>query len=117
MNTIAIGRVYTIYSAAGLPHNELAAQIIRQAAVVKPEHARNFSEEFTIVFAGIGVSPYSTSHKLYVILSIMTLIYRAAIKRCHAVLHSGVQRTAKQAPSHLVHELHLRSNSWTITNT
>jgi V-type H+-transporting ATPase subunit B len=55
LNCVAIGREYTIYSAAGLPHNDLVAQIIRQAAVVKPKYAQNFSEELAIVFAGIGV--------------------------------------------------------------
>jgi V-type H+-transporting ATPase subunit B len=57
LNCVAIGREYTIYSAAGLPHNDLVAQIIRQAAVVKPKYAQNFSEELAIVFAGIGLSP------------------------------------------------------------
>lgn len=55
LNGVTIGNEYTIYSASGLPHNHLAAQIIRQAKVLKPTWARNFSEEFTVVFAGIGV--------------------------------------------------------------
>ncbi|HAE91830.1 MAG TPA: V-type ATP synthase subunit B, partial [Tissierella sp.] len=41
-----------IFSGSGLPHNELAAQIVRQAKIkVKGEERNNFS----IVFAAIGV--------------------------------------------------------------
>ncbi|KAI9271604.1 V-type proton ATPase subunit B [Phascolomyces articulosus] len=58
MNSIARGQKIPIFSAAGLPHNEIAAQICRQAGLVKPTkdvhdgHADNFS----IVFGAMGVN-------------------------------------------------------------
>lgn len=51
-----------IFSAAGLPHNEIAAQIVRQGGLVKlPEkkHAPGHEGEddnFAIVFAAMGVN-------------------------------------------------------------
>ncbi|CAO2612335.1 V-type proton ATPase subunit B, brain isoform [Lemmus lemmus] len=50
MNSIARGQKIPIFSAAGLPHNEIAAQICRQAGLVKNE------ENFAIVFAAMGVN-------------------------------------------------------------
>ncbi|TIA85753.1 hypothetical protein E3P99_03908 [Wallemia hederae] len=59
MNSIARGQKIPIFSAAGLPHNEIAAQICRQAGLVKgpskgiyDDHEDNFS----IVFAAMGVN-------------------------------------------------------------
>jgi V-type H+-transporting ATPase subunit B len=59
MNSIARGQKIPIFSAAGLPHNEIAAQIVRQAGLVKKtgkgvidEHEDNFA----IVFAAMGVN-------------------------------------------------------------
>ena len=59
MSTIARGQKIPIFSAAGLPHNEIAAQICRQAGLVKlsgksvhDEHEDNFA----IVFAAMGVN-------------------------------------------------------------
>jgi len=59
MNSIARGQKIPIFSASGLPHNEIAAQICRQAGLVKKigkdvidEHEDNFS----IVFAAMGVN-------------------------------------------------------------
>ena len=59
MNSIARGQKIPIFSAAGLPHNEIAAQICRQASLVKKptkgvhdDHEENFS----IVFAAMGVN-------------------------------------------------------------
>jgi V-type H+-transporting ATPase subunit B len=69
MNSIARGQKIPIFSAAGLPHNEIAAQICRQAGLVKKpdqdgangakpskgihdDHEDNFS----IVFAAMGVN-------------------------------------------------------------
>jgi V/A-type H+-transporting ATPase subunit B len=53
MNTLIRGQKLPIFSGNGLPHNELAAQIARQA------HIRNQSgetkEEFCVVFAAMGV--------------------------------------------------------------
>merc|ERR1712093_906704 len=59
MNSIARGQKIPIFSAAGLPHNEIAAQICRQAGLVKKIGAdvRDAEEEnFAIVFAAMGVN-------------------------------------------------------------
>lgn len=37
MNSIARGQKIPLFSAAGLPHNDIAAQICRQAGLVKHE--------------------------------------------------------------------------------
>ncbi len=49
MNTLIRGQKLPIFSGSGLPHNRLAAQIIRQAKI------RNEDEEFVMVFAGMGI--------------------------------------------------------------
>merc|ERR1711871_42586 len=55
MNSIARGQKIPLFSAAGLPHNEIAAQICRQAGLVnKGEEGEQ--EEFAIVFAAMGVN-------------------------------------------------------------
>ncbi|RVW51023.1 V-type proton ATPase subunit B 1 [Vitis vinifera] len=62
MNSIARGQKIPLFSAAGLPHNEIAAQICRQAGLVKRlEKAGNLLEDevednFAIVFAAMGVN-------------------------------------------------------------
>ncbi|XP_044284865.1 V-type proton ATPase subunit B, kidney isoform [Varanus komodoensis] len=58
MNSIARGQKIPIFSAAGLPHNEIAAQICRQAGLVKKSKgALDFHEDnFAIVFAAMGVN-------------------------------------------------------------
>ncbi len=48
--TLIRGQKLPIFSAAGLQHNELTAQIARQARVTKS------NEEFAVVFAGIGIT-------------------------------------------------------------
>ncbi|KAK2887901.1 hypothetical protein Q8A73_019349 [Channa argus] len=57
MNSIARGQKIPIFSAAGLPHNEIAAQICRQAGLVKKsKDVMDYSEDnFAIVFAAMGV--------------------------------------------------------------
>ncbi|MEM0202224.1 MAG: hypothetical protein QXR73_03540, partial [Candidatus Micrarchaeaceae archaeon] len=50
MNTLVRGQKLPIFSASGLPHNRLAAQIARQAKLL------NSSEGFSIVFGGIGIN-------------------------------------------------------------
>jgi V-type H+-transporting ATPase subunit B len=69
MNSIARGQKIPLFSAAGLPHNDIAAQICRQAGLVhhgggggggsgaEPEG----SGEFAIVFAAMGVN-METAH-------------------------------------------------------
>ncbi|KAL2147005.1 hypothetical protein VTI28DRAFT_1301 [Corynascus sepedonium] len=62
MNSIARGQKIPIFSAAGLPHNEIAAQICRQAGLVQREGVTNkgvhdgHEENFSIVFAAMGVN-------------------------------------------------------------
>ncbi len=50
LNSIVRGQKLPIFSGSGLPHNRIAAQIVRQARV------RGKEERFAIVFAAIGVS-------------------------------------------------------------
>ena len=81
MNSIARGQKIPLFSAAGLPHNDIAAQICRQAGLVKlgageakKDHHGNLlqdgdgakgedeeEEEFAIVFAAMGVN-METAH-------------------------------------------------------
>lgn len=49
MNTLVRGQKLPIFSGAGLPHNDLAAQIARQAKVES-------GEEFAVVFAAMGIT-------------------------------------------------------------
>lgn len=49
MNTLIRGQKLPIFSGNGLPHNRLAAQIIRQAKILSSD------EEFVMVFAGMGI--------------------------------------------------------------
>jgi len=56
MNSIARGQKIPLFSAAGLPHNSIGAQICRQASLVKHKDVHDHSEEnFSIVFAAMGV--------------------------------------------------------------
>jgi V/A-type H+/Na+-transporting ATPase subunit B len=50
MNTVVRGQKLPIFSGAGLPHNELAAQIALQARIAEK------SENFAVVFVALGVS-------------------------------------------------------------
>ena len=68
MNSIARGQKIPLFSAAGLPHNEIAAQICRQAGLVKrrDDEGREVEggdagtsageDDFAIVFAAMGVN-------------------------------------------------------------
>ncbi|KAI9594190.1 vacuolar ATP synthase [Syncephalis fuscata] len=59
MNSIARGQKIPIFSAAGLPHNDIAAQICRQAGLVKgptKDVLDGHEENFAIVFAAMGVN-------------------------------------------------------------
>jgi V/A-type H+-transporting ATPase subunit B len=49
MNALVRGQKLPIFSGSGLPHNQLAAQIVRQATLPAT------GEEFAVVFAAIGV--------------------------------------------------------------
>lgn len=50
LNTLVRGQKLPIFSASGLPHANLAAQIARQAAV------RGKDEQFAVVFAAMGIT-------------------------------------------------------------
>ncbi|MDF2955080.1 MAG: Archaeal/vacuolar-type H+-ATPase subunit B/Vma2 [Candidatus Alkanophagales archaeon MCA70_species_2] len=50
MNTLVRGQKLPIFSGAGMPHNDLAAQIARQAKVLGTE------EPFSVVFAAMGIT-------------------------------------------------------------
>ncbi len=50
LNTLVRGQKLPIFSASGLPHSNLAAQIARQAKVLGD------NEEFAVVFAAIGIT-------------------------------------------------------------
>ena len=49
LNTLIRGQKLPIFSGNGLPHNKLAAQIIRQAKILSSD------ESFVMVFAGMGI--------------------------------------------------------------
>jgi V/A-type H+-transporting ATPase subunit B len=62
MNTLIRGQKLPIFSGNGLPHNRLAAQIVRQAKILSrsdapagPGNAGGADEDFAIVFAGMGI--------------------------------------------------------------
>ncbi|HLO32922.1 MAG TPA: V-type ATP synthase subunit B [Anaerolineales bacterium] len=57
LNTLLRGQKLPIFSGAGMPHDQLAAQIVRQATLGKPAGAAADSEaeQFSIVFAAMGV--------------------------------------------------------------
>lgn len=59
MNSIARGQKIPIFSANGLPHNEIAAQICRQGSLVCGRGKTvkdNHKDNFAIVFAAMGVN-------------------------------------------------------------
>jgi V/A-type H+-transporting ATPase subunit B len=49
MNTLVRGQKLPVFSGAGLPHNEIAAQIVRQATI------GGEGGDFALVFAGMGI--------------------------------------------------------------
>jgi V/A-type H+-transporting ATPase subunit B len=56
MNTLLRGQKLPLFSAAGLPHDQLAAQIVRQVALGVPVGQPPAKEQqFSIVFAAMGV--------------------------------------------------------------
>ncbi|HON38361.1 MAG: V-type ATP synthase subunit B [Pseudomonadota bacterium] len=56
LNVLVRGQKLPIFSGSGLPHNKIAAQIIRQASL------KGKSEDFAIVFGAIGVSYDDAAH-------------------------------------------------------
>ncbi len=56
MNTLLRGQKLPLFSGAGIPHDQLAAQIVRQATLGAPVgKSRLKNEQFAIVFAAMGV--------------------------------------------------------------
>jgi V/A-type H+-transporting ATPase subunit B len=56
MNTLVMGQKLPLFSGAGLPHDQLAAQIVRQATLGAPAgRSPSRSDQFVIVFAAMGV--------------------------------------------------------------
>ena len=55
MNTLVRGQKLPIFSGSGMPHNDLAAQIARQARV------RGTEEPFAVVFCGMGITAEEAS--------------------------------------------------------
>jgi V/A-type H+-transporting ATPase subunit B len=56
MNTLVLGQKLPIFSGSGLPHDQLAAQIVRQARLGRPAgEPPSGSQQFAIVFAAMGV--------------------------------------------------------------
>merc|ERR1711975_141501 len=57
MNSVVRGQKLPLFSAAGLPHNEIAAQVCRQAQLVKGKDVNDHSaDNFSIVFGAMGVN-------------------------------------------------------------
>ena len=54
MNTLVRGQKLPIFSASGLPHNELALQVARQATV--PEEEGDEESEFAVIFGAMGIT-------------------------------------------------------------
>lgn len=55
MNTLVLGQKVPIFSGSGLPHNRLAAQIVRQATLPTVVGQDSESRDFVVVFAAMGV--------------------------------------------------------------
>ena len=56
MNTLVRGQKLPIFSASGLPHNDLALQIARQATVPEEEEGGDEGSEFAVVFGAMGIT-------------------------------------------------------------
>jgi V-type H+-transporting ATPase subunit B len=57
MNSLVRGQKLPLFSAAGLPHNEIAAQICRQACLVRGKDVNDHTQEnFSTVFGAMGVN-------------------------------------------------------------
>ncbi|ELZ75464.1 ATP synthase subunit B [Haloferax larsenii] len=54
MNTLVRGQKLPIFSASGLPHNDLALQVARQATVLEEEGDED--SEFAVVFGAMGIT-------------------------------------------------------------
>jgi V/A-type H+/Na+-transporting ATPase subunit B len=56
MNTLVMGQKLPLFSGSGLPHDQIATQIVRQASLGSPAgEPQRHNEQFVIVFAAMGV--------------------------------------------------------------
>jgi V/A-type H+/Na+-transporting ATPase subunit B len=53
MNTLILGQKLPIFSGSGLPHDQIAAQIVRQAELVR--EGGDVAEDFALIFVALGV--------------------------------------------------------------
>ncbi|MEF8778696.1 MAG: V-type ATP synthase subunit B [Natronomonas sp.] len=56
MNTLIRGQKLPIFSGSGLPHNDLALQIARQASVPEEEEEGEEGSEFAVIFGAMGIT-------------------------------------------------------------
>ena len=56
MNTLIRGQKLPIFSGSGLPHNDLALQIARQASVPEEEEDGGDGSEFAVIFGAMGIT-------------------------------------------------------------
>jgi V/A-type H+-transporting ATPase subunit B len=56
MNTLVRGQKLPIFSGSGLPHNDLALQIARQAKVPEEEEEGGEASEFAVIFGAMGIT-------------------------------------------------------------
>jgi V/A-type H+-transporting ATPase subunit B len=56
MNTLVRGQKLPIFSSSGLPHNELALQIARQATVPEEAEGEGEASEFAVIFGAMGIT-------------------------------------------------------------
>ncbi|WP_440770831.1 ATP synthase subunit B [Natronorubrum sp. DTA28] len=56
MNTLVRGQKLPIFSGSGLPHNDLALQIARQASVPEEEEGDDEGSEFAVIFGAMGIT-------------------------------------------------------------
>ena len=56
MNTLIRGQKLPIFSGSGLPHNDLALQIARQASVPEEETEGEEGSEFAVIFGAMGIT-------------------------------------------------------------
>ncbi|MFB6308432.1 MAG: V-type ATP synthase subunit B, partial [Haloarculaceae archaeon] len=56
MNTLVRGQKLPIFSGSGLPHNDLALQIARQATVPEEEEGEDGGSEFAVIFGAMGIT-------------------------------------------------------------
>ncbi|MFB6118854.1 ATP synthase subunit B [Halosegnis sp.] len=56
MNTLVRGQKLPIFSGSGLPHNDLALQIARQATVPEEEDEEGGGSEFAVIFGAMGIT-------------------------------------------------------------